>query len=149
MECAIRTYQRHFFNALHVARRGETASMATYNKVTSTVVTSVTYHQADYRVVLDYCALRRRWLVRFLRRFCRSTHPLCSDILSLHLPIASAHPKPPPNAHRYSARLLYLLLSLRTHLLTSFRTGQPSNILYSYLHTNYVRLSAFQNYPSH
>lgn len=61
---------------------------------------------------------------------------LCSNIYRLHLPHTPANPKPSPDPHRHPPWCTIYPLILRTCL--TFHLGQPSNILYSYLHTNFV-----------
>ena len=63
---------------------------------------------------------------------------LHSHIRCVHLSISPTRPKPSPDPHRYPT--WYAVRPLVSHSHPSLSTGQPSNILYSYLHTNYVRL---------
>ena len=62
-----------------------------------------------------------------------------SHLLRLHVPDTPPNTQPPPNSHRHPPR--YCPPHLPTYHIYPFLAllGQPSNILYSYLHTNFVR----------
>ena len=66
-------------------------------------------------------------------------HPahFTSHICRLHFSNSPTRPKPSPDTHRNPAR--YAASPLVSHIPSSLSAGQPTNILYSYLHTNYVR----------
>ena len=69
-------------------------------------------------------------------------HPsltLQSHLCSLHFSIPPSDPKSSPYSHSHPP---WYCLSFLLYLLLSPDVGQPTNILYSYLHTNYVNLSS-------
>jgi hypothetical protein len=63
-----------------------------------------------------------------------------SDLLRLHFPNPPPNTQTSPNSHRNTPWYVQLSVFL-VH--TSSSSGQPSNILYSYLHTNFVRHTIF------
>ena len=79
------------------------------------------------------------WLVGTIRLSIVPVLTLQSHLCSVHLPLAPPDPKPSPNSHSYAPWYFFPSLIGVTH---SVEIGQPSNILYSYLHTNYVNLSS-------
>ena len=69
-----------------------------------------------------------------------------SDILRLYFPYSPPNTQPPPHSHRNSPRYVQFFYYYYYYSRLIFSKGQPSNILYSYLHTNFVRYSHFSLY---